>query len=122
MIRPISNHHRPGASAMNRKSTPVPKFEASTTGRRPMASDRPPCIGVKRNCASPHAAPKMPVHSPASETEPFRKLMIRRGKTGMITPIDNISRKTVTRIKAAAALRGCTGVSDIGYLSCFIRL
>src|SRR5665213_1317513 len=84
---------------------PMPKFDSSTTGRRPKRSESEPSTGEKKNCIPAKSVPKTPIILAVLEAFPFRKPSIRRGRTGAIMPSASISSVTVKKMKAAAARR-----------------
>jgi hypothetical protein len=108
--RPTASHQRLGASAISSQSIAMPAMEIRITGRRPKRSESEPITGEARNCMAAQAATSMPFHRPALAREPA-KASISDGRTGITSPMANMSRTAVTRMKAMAARRGR---SDIG--------
>jgi hypothetical protein len=101
--RPTNSHHRVGAKAMNRKSTPRPKIEVRITGRRPQRSDIRPRIGEQKNCITPQVVANSTTHRAVEAVSPPLKRFISSGSTGIITPSDSTSRQAVTKMKPSAA-------------------
>ena len=60
-MRPIANHQRLGAKAINTKSMASPAVEIKIIGRRPKRSEREPSIGEANSCIKAQMAIKRPL-------------------------------------------------------------
>src|SRR6266404_611777 len=75
------------------------------TGRRPKRSESSPSTGEKKNCMEAHVVANSPRYSDARAVLPPTKSEISLGRIGTTTPNDNMSSRTVTKMKPRAACR-----------------
>ncbi len=89
-MRAMKSQVRSGANP----STAIPIAEAamlhSSTGRRPIRSDRRPQIGMNRNCITENTAP-----GSVATKSPAPRLRARPGRNGITSPNPSRSRKIV---------------------------